>query len=326
VFLIQAEVFFRLFLLYCGKNNCNAGFAQIPCNRREARPMSVYPRKRYTIQMPSRSLELGQRTLLMGILNVTPDSFSDAGRFFDYHSAVQQAMDMIVSGADILDIGGESTRPYSEPVPVETEIERVVPVIEAIRRSSDIPISIDTTKAEVARYALEAGADIINDVSSLRFDDRMVEVAAESGVPVILMHMQGTPKTMQQNPFYSSIFSEVIAFLEERIQFGIKNGIDRRQIIVDPGIGFGKDVNHNLLLIRNIENLHCLGCPILLGASRKRFIGEVLDRGVEEREVGSAVAHSFGIAAGVHIIRAHNVEFHKQVLSIGDALRAATSD
>lgn len=285
--------------------------------------MSVTPRKRFSLRLKSRKLDLGERTLMMGILNVTPDSFSDAGRSFGFHSAVQHGLDLIVSGADLLDIGGESTRPSSDPVPLDLELKRVIPVIESIRKSSDIPISVDTTKAEVARQALEVGADIINDISALRFDDDMASVAARSEAPVILMHMQGTPKTMQQDPIYSSLFSQIIAFIEERIQFAVDRGVDREQIIVDPGIGFGKNVNHNLLLIRDLETLHCLNRPVLLGASRKRFIGSVLDRPVEEREIGTAVVHSFGMAAGVHIIRAHDVEFHKQVVVMADALREA---
>ncbi|GLI33203.1 dihydropteroate synthase [Desulforhabdus amnigena] len=285
--------------------------------------MGVFPRKNYTIQTKSEPIELGEYTRVMGILNVTPDSFSDGGKYYNYHSAVQQALDMIVAGTDILDIGGESTRPNSDPVSPEVQLERVIPVIEAIRESSDIPISIDTTSAEVARQALDAGADIINDVSSLRFDEEMVRVAADTGVPLILMHMQGKPKTMQESPSYVSLFSEIIAFLEERIQFASRHGVDRSQIIVDPGIGFGKNITHNLLLIRNLELLQCLDRPILLAASRKRFIGSILGRSADDREVGTAVVHSFGIAAGAHIIRAHDVEIHKQVAIMSDAIREA---
>lgn len=257
----------------------------------------------------------------MGILNVTPDSFSDAGKFFDPSSAVRQATRLIEAGADLLDIGGESTRPFSESVSLEEELSRVIPVIRAIRGSSDLPISIDTTKAEVARQALEAGADIINDVSAMLFDREMVDVAAGSGAPVILMHMKGTPRTMQQNPEYGSLFSEIIAFLEERIRFAVERGVERGQIIIDPGIGFGKNIAHNLAIIRDLELFQCLDRPILLGTSRKGFIGKILDRPVEQREVGTAVAHAYGIAAGAHIIRAHDVSFHKQAALMADALR-----
>jgi len=257
----------------------------------------------------------------MGILNVTPDSFADAGQHFEFQSAVKHAEKMIAAGADILDVGGESTRPFSDPVPLKVELERVIPVIEKIREVSDIPISIDTTKAEVAHKAIAAGADIINDISSLRFDGRMVDVAAESGLPLILMHMQGNPKTMQQEPRYASLFSEIIGFLEERIQFAVSHGVERRQILVDPGIGFGKNMSHNLRLVRDLDAFHLLDRPVVLGASRKRFIGSILDRPVEDREVGSAAVHSFGIAAGAHIIRVHDVAFHKQVAWMADALR-----
>jgi dihydropteroate synthase len=228
---------------------------------------------------------------------------------------------MIATGADILDIGGESTRPDSDSTPLEVELERVIPVIEAIRKTSDIPISIDTMKSEVARQALAAGADIINDVSALRSDDDMVGLAAESGAPLILMHMLGTPKTMQKDPRYSSVMSEIIAFLEERIQFATSRGVKREQIVVDPGIGFGKTVAHNLLIIRDMAMFHCLDRPLLLGTSRKRFIGSILDRPVEDREVGTAVASSFGIAAGAHIVRVHDVPVQKQAAIMADALR-----
>ncbi|GKT08877.1 dihydropteroate synthase [Desulforhabdus sp. TSK] len=290
---------------------------------RRNKSMSVFPRRHYTLRMQSGGLELGRRTLVMGILNVTPDSFSDGGRYLSRQAAVQRALDLVVAGADILDIGGESTRPNSDPVAPDEQLERVLPVIEAVRESSDIPISIDTTSGEVARKALDAGANIINDVSSLQFDEEMAGVAADSGVPLILMHMQGKPKTMQVSPTYASLFSEVIAFLEERIAFATRNGIQRTQIIVDPGIGFGKNIHHNLLLIRDLELLRCLDRPILLAASRKRFIGTILDRSEEDREVGTAVVNSFGIAAGAHIIRAHDVEIHKQVAVMSDALREA---
>jgi dihydropteroate synthase len=283
--------------------------------------MAVFPRKTYTLALRSGPFETGARTLVMGIVNVTPDSFSDPGECFDRQVAVRRAAEMIAAGADLLDIGGESTRPGADPLPVDLELERVIPVIEAVRAKNSVPISIDTTKAEVARQALAAGADIINDVSALCFDNRMVDIAAQSGVPVILMHMQGTPRTMQQNPAYASLFSEIIAFLEERMAFAVDHGISRQQLIVDPGIGFGKNLGHNLSLIRNLEIFHCLDRPILLGASRKRFIGAVLDRPVQDREVGTAVAHSFGIAAGAHIIRTHDVAFQRQVALMSDAIR-----
>ncbi len=282
--------------------------------------MTVTVRKHYSIPLEAGSMELGERTLVMGILNVTPDSFSDGGKHHSPHAALQHALDMVVAGADILDIGGESTRPGSEPVPIEVELERVIPVIEAVRESSDVPISIDTTKAQVARAAMEAGADIINDVSALRFDPDMVDVAVESGAPVILMHMRGEPKTMQQDPRYASLFSQMIHFFEERIQFAVEHGVSRNRIIVDPGIGFGKTVDHNLQIIRNLEFFQCLDRPILVGASRKRFIGTLLNLPVEERETGTAVAHGICITSGAHLIRVHDVTMGRQTAAMGDAI------
>jgi dihydropteroate synthase len=283
--------------------------------------MGLRPRKPYTLRLGSRTLQLGERTLLMGVLNVTPDSFSDGGRFFDFGSAILQAEDLITAGADILDIGGESTKPYAAPVPLDEELQRVIPVIEQIRGVSDVPISIDTSKAEVARQALAAGADIINDVTALRADPEMVKLAASTGVPLILMHTRGTPATMQDSPQYAALFAEIIAFLEGRIQFAVECGVERKQIVVDPGIGFGKTVTHNLQSVRDLDLLQALDRPILLGTSRKRFIGTILDRPVEDREVGAAVVHSFAIAAGVHLLRVHDVAFHRQVVLMGDALR-----
>lgn len=283
--------------------------------------MSISPRKPFQLYLGDRILDLGCRTLLMGILNVTPDSFSEGGKFADLPRAVEHARGMIRDGADLLDVGGESTRPGSDSVPTDIELDRVIPVIRRIREFSDIPISIDTTKAEVARQALAAGANMVNDVSALRFDGRMTEVLAASGAPVILMHMLGTPKTMQKEPHYQSLLSEILAFLEERIRFAVAHGVRRNQIVVDPGLGFGKTVGHNLQLIRDLEIFHCLDRPILLGASRKRFIGAVLNKPVENREVGTAVVNSFAIHAGVHILRVHLPAFHKQVAMMGDALR-----
>ena len=285
--------------------------------------MFVGERKHYTIRLPGgKELKLGDRTYVMGVVNVTPDSFSDGGKFYEIDRAVERARELINAGADIIDIGGESTRPFSDPIPLEEELKRTIPVIEAIRDFSDIPISIDTTKAEVARRALAAGADMVNDVSALRFDPEMVKVVAEHGVPVVLMHMLGTPKTMQQNPHYDCLFGEILAFLQERIQFAVKGGVSREQIIIDPGIGFGKTVTHNLRLIRDLDVFNILERPILLGLSRKRFIGAILNRPVEERELGTAVANTIGIMAGAHIVRVHDVAFQIEAIRMADAIRA----
>ena len=236
------------------------------------------PRCVFTLKLRSGPWVLGRRTLIMGIVNVTPDSFSDGGRYAARDVAVAHALRLVESGADILDIGGESTRPFSDPVPVSEELERVLPVIEELRPRTSVPISIDTTKAEVARRALDAGADIINDVSALRFDPDMAPLAAESGVPLILMHMLGTPKTMQEKPRYDALWAQVVAFLEERISEAVRHGVDRNQIIVDPGIGFGKTVEHNLRLVRE----HDAHVGIAFDGDADRVIladekGEILD-------------------------------------------------
>jgi dihydropteroate synthase len=282
--------------------------------------MAICERKVYTVKLKGKCLELGRRTLIMGILNITPDSFSDGGKFADYDLALAHALDLISAGADILDIGGESTRPGSAPAPLDVEIERVIPIIRAVREKSDIPISIDTCKAEVAVQSLEAGADLINDISSLQFDPAMARVAAESGAPVILMHMLGTPRTMQVNPVYHSVISEITAFLEERMKFAVQNGIERSQIIVDPGIGFGKTIKHNLNIIRDLNSFSYMDRPILLGASRKRFIGTILDRNEQERELGTAVVNALGIAAGAHILRVHDVAFQREAVQMAEAV------
>ena len=283
--------------------------------------MAVSDRKLYNIKLlGGRVIELGRRTLIMGILNITPDSFSDGGSFDDYDRALARAFELISAGADILDIGGESTRPGSAPAPAEVELERVVPIIREVRKKSDLPISIDTTKAEVAAKAIETGADIINDVSSLRFDPDMVRIAAQSGAPLILMHMLGIPKTMQVNPVYQSVISEIIEFLEERMRYAVENGVERSQIIVDPGIGFGKTVTHNLRIIRDLDSFSRMDRPIMLAASRKRFIGGILGRPEMERELGTAVVNAFGIAGGAHIVRVHDVAFHQEAVRMADAV------
>lgn len=281
----------------------------------------VYERPCYTLKLPGdRFIQLGKRTLVMGILNVTPDSFSDGSLFFEPGAAVTHAQEMISAGVDIIDIGGESTRPFSEPVPLDEELRRTIPIVKAIREITDIPISIDTTKAEVARQALDAGADIINDISALRLDQDMAYLAAERNVPVVLMHMLGTPKTMQDNPSYRSVISEIIAFLESRIEYALSRGIKFDNVIIDPGIGFGKTVTHNLRLIRDIHFFHSLERPILLGASRKRFIGAIIGTPTQEREAALAVVNTFGIIGGIHIVRVHNVAYHRQAVKMVDNL------
>lgn len=253
-----------------------------------------------------------ERTLVMGILNVTPDSFSDGGAFFEADRAVAHAQAMLAAGADIIDVGGESTRPGAVPVSAEEEIRRVVPVIERICRwlgagDSTPLVSVDTTKAAVAERALAAGARIVNDISALRFDERMVEVVRDTGAGVVLMHMQGTPQTMQLAPHYDDVVAEVQEFLAERIAFAQSRGLKKSQIAIDPGIGFGKTVEHNLTLLRHLEAFHWLGCPVVVGASRKSFIGKTLDREPHERLAGSLAVAVWAMLHGAQVLRVHDV-------------------
>jgi dihydropteroate synthase len=256
----------------------------------------------------------------MGILNVTPDSFSDGGRFFSADLAMAQGERLIREGADFLDVGGESTRPFAEPVSIAEEIRRVVPVIEALARQTAVPVSIDTTKSEVARAALAAGASMINDVSAFRLDPALAGLAAEAGVPVILMHMKGVPKTMQSNPFYEDLFQEIRCFLEERIATAAAYGIPREKIIVDPGIGFGKSVEHNLSIINNLHFLESLDRPILLGISRKSFIGKILNLPPQERTEGTIASAVLSVLRGAHIVRVHDVQQVKRAVTVAEAI------
>ncbi len=261
--------------------------------------------------------------LVMGILNVTPDSFSDGGRFFEVGDAVGHAEQMIRDGADIIDVGGESTRPGAQPVPAAEQIKRTQPVIAAIReRHPQIPISIDTQSAEVASAALDAGAAIVNDVSALRADTGMACRLADAGAYVILMHMQGMPRTMQQNPSYHDVVSGIEAFLKERIEYAVSSGILRERIILDPGIGFGKTVEHNLEILANLGRFAALG-PVLLGTSRKSFFAGLLGIDeVEERLTGTIVTNTIGLLAGVRILRVHDVQEARQTVVVcGELVR-----
>lgn len=277
-------------------------------------------RARFTIRCGTQTLELGGRTLLMGTINVTPDSFSDGGRFYQTDQAIKQGELLASEGADILDVGGESTRPFSVSLDIEEELRRVIPVVSELAKRTSLPISIDTYKGQVARAALDAGATMINDISGLRYDPELVQLAAISQVPLVLMHMQGSPRTMQLEPHYGSLLSEIIGFLEERIQFACEAGVDRGQIIVDPGIGFGKTVNHNLLLIKHLDSFATLRRPILLGTSRKSFIGTVLEKEVTEREPGTWATVCASIIKGAHIVRVHEVTICRQVADMVDAI------
>lgn len=261
------------------------------------------------------------RPLIMGVINVTPDSFSDGGRFFDYQDALAQARALAAAGADILDIGGESTRPYAEAVPLEEELRRVIPLIEAITRELSLPISIDTYKAKVARAALEAGASLINDISALRFDKDMAPLAAKHQAPVVLMHMQGTPRDMQLKPHYDDLIGEIKAFFRERLQFAISQGIRRELLILDPGIGFGKTYKHNLEILNHLDAFLDLGCPLMVGPSRKAFIGHILDlSNGDVRDVGTLAAVAIAVQRGAHIIRTHNAAYTRQFLAVMEAI------
>ena len=267
----------------------------------------------------------------MGILNVTPDSFSDGGEFFSFDDAVAHGKKMAVNGADIIDVGGESTRPFSAPVTEKEEISRVIPVIENLSREISIPVSIDTTKAEVARQAIKAGASIINDISSFRFNPEMADVAAEYEVPVILMHMKGTPETMQVSPVYGNIVKEIKTFFNDAVVNAERKGVSRSKIIIDPGIGFGKTVQHNLILIRHLHEFKSLDLPVLIGLSRKRFIRNILGKNndkdinptVSEIETGTQAAVASAILSGAHIIRVHDVKNTAATVKIIDAIKAA---
>ncbi len=277
-------------------------------------------RKKYIFQVKGKKYTLANQTWIMGILNVTPDSFSDGGLYYSKEKAIEQGLKLAAEGADILDIGGESTRPGSEPIPPDEEIRRIIPVISEIRQKSDVLISVDTTKSEVCRAALEAGVDIINDISAFRFDPEMFALAAEWQAPVILMHMQGMPKTMQDAPLYSNLLFEVRSFLQERIETATSFGIKRESIVIDPGIGFGKRQEDNLSLIRNLRFLEELDRPILIGASRKSFIGNILGLPPEKRIEGSIAASIVSIINGAHILRVHDVKATKRAIKMAEAI------
>ena len=270
-------------------------------------------------------LRLSDRTHVMGIVNVTPDSFSDGGRFLDTEDALKQGISMAEEGADIIDIGGESTRPRAEPVDAAQEISRVVPVISALRERLGTPISIDTMKSDVAAAALDAGADIVNDVSAGRFDPQMLGLVGGRRVPLVLMHMLGEPRTMQAAPSYEDVTEEVAAFLQERAQAARAAGIAADRIVVDPGFGFGKTREHNLELLRNLRRFTELGYPVLAGTSRKSFIGATLDLPVGERLEGTAATVALAVAAGASIVRVHDVGPMRRVASMVEAVLRATS-
>lgn len=278
-----------------------------------------------TLRWSSRILDLGRRTHVMGILNVTPDSFSDGGRYLDRDKAVDHGLSMARDGADIIDVGGESTRPSAEKISSDEELDRVISVIERLCREVTIPVSIDTYKSAVAREALKAGASMINDISALRFDPQMAGVAAKAGVPVILMHMKGTPETMQSNPTYEALIPEILDFLRDAMDRATNAGIRRDLILVDPGIGFGKTFDDNLKIIRDLSQFASLGRPILLGTSNKAFIGHILNKELQERDIGTMATVAVGVLNGAHLVRVHDVKKAVETVKMVDAVKRGRS-
>lgn len=275
------------------------------------------------LELRNHNLSLGERTHIMGILNVTPDSFSDGGQYLDSRKAVRRAREMADEGADIIDVGGESSRPGSAPVGLDEELKRVMPVIEEVAKKTNIPISIDTYKSEVARRALDGGAEIVNDISALNFDTRMADLIAQRKVPVILMHMRGTPKDMQNDLHYDSLIPEILTYLSQSIDRAETTGVNPRKIVIDPGIGFGKSAEDNLRIIRNLSEFKILVKPILLGTSRKSFIGKILNNEEGDRLEGSIASVVAGIINGANIVRVHDVKETKKAVLITDAIKSA---
>jgi dihydropteroate synthase len=270
-----------------------------------------------TVRLPNRE-DSPVEPLVMGIVNVTPDSFSDGGLFLDADAAIAHGRELIAEGADILDIGGESTRPGAEPVGPDEEIRRVVPVIEALA-GAGARLSIDTTKAEVARHALDAGATIVNDVAAFRFDPELAGVTAEAGATCVLMHMLGEPRTMQVDPRYDEVVSDVKAFLEERLAYAVEQGVPEERVWLDPGIGFGKTLDHNLELIARLDEIVAIGRPVVFGASRKSFLGKLTGRQVDERLAGTIAANIIAYERGARVFRVHDVAPTVDALQVASA-------
>jgi dihydropteroate synthase len=293
----------------------------LPCIADEIRETLVkYESYAQVLRVGDVSFDLSECAVIMGILNVTPDSFADGGKYKNVEAAIEHGIKMVEEGADLIDVGGESTRPGAEAVDPDEELRRVVPVIEGLVDRTDVPISIDTYKHEVAKKALDAGALMVNDISGLRADSKMARLVADLNVPVVVMHMQGTPRDMQKNPEYEDVVGEIIAFLREQTEFAIREGVLRERIIVDPGIGFGKNLKHNLEIMNRVSELRSLGFPILIGPSRKSFIGLTLDLPVEERLEGTAATVAYSIAQGANILRVHDVKEMTRVARMTDAI------
>jgi dihydropteroate synthase len=289
----------------------------------------MFRRKHFRLRLRSRTLPLGERTLVMGILNITPDSFSDGGAYLDSEAAIARALQLERDGADILDIGGESTRPGATPITVEEELRRILPVIEILRGKLRIPMSVDTQKAEVAEAALAAGAEILNDISALRVDARLAKVAARASAPMILMHMRGTPRTMQRGPFARDVILDVMTGLREALARAKRAGLSKSQILLDPGVGFGKTHEQNFEILARLPEFARLGCPLAVGTSRKSFLGKALawpgepDLPPGERLLGTAATVTASILGGAHIVRVHDVAEMTRVVRVADAIRNA---
>jgi len=278
-----------------------------------------------TRQAKDRLIEFTDRPLIMGVVNVTPDSFFDGGRYWDAEAAVAHAVRLVEEGADLLDVGAESTRPGADVVNEAEERRRAIPVVTAVAKAVTVPISIDTSKAAVARAALDAGAVLVNDVTALRGDPAMVDAVARTGAGIVLMHMQGTPRTMQQAPRYDDVVEDISTFFEERIRFALAHGIVRRQIILDPGIGFGKLLIHNLTLLAQLHRFIQFECPVLVGVSQKAFLGQVVNRPVQERQWATAAAVAMAVDRGAGILRVHDVRAMKDVVQVAAAISRLTS-
>jgi dihydropteroate synthase len=275
-------------------------------------------------QAKDRMIEFHTKPLIMGVVNVTPDSFFDGGRYVDTATAVAHAVRLVEEGADLLDIGAESTRPGADVVNEAEECRRAIPVVAAVAKAVTIPISIDTSKAAVARRALDAGAILVNDVTALRGDPAMVDVVARTGAGIVLMHMNGMPRTMQQAPYYDDVVGEISDFFEERIRYAMAHGIVRRQIILDPGIGFGKLLVHNLTLLAQLRHFLQFECPLLIGVSHKAFLGQLVDRPVQERQWATAAAVAMAVDRGAGILRVHDVKGMKDVVRVAAAISQPT--
>jgi dihydropteroate synthase len=287
--------------------------------------LARYGRRRFSLDLGGRRLELGARTMVMGILNATPDSFYDGGRHDSPAAAVEHGLRLAEEGADIIDVGGESSRPGAGPVAVEDELERVVPVVRELARRCDTPISVDTTKAEVARAALDAGAVMVNDISALRSDPDMAGAVASSGAAAVLMHMRGEPRTMQENPEYGNVMAEIVTELGAALAAAAAAGVDPERLLVDPGIGFGKTAAHNVAIQRGLGELRVLGRPVVFGSSRKSFIGALGGGEAHERLSGSIASACLAALEGAHIVRVHDVGETRRALAVTDAAAGRTA-